>query len=98
MHPPARKAEHGYMRALIIVRRGASERFQIVQEMFAGEAVEPIWDRRRGERRERRDPITAERRRSDRRGPPPVTWTALDFVVVHLAHRQGHAPGGPAWR
>ena len=33
------------MRALTIVRRGASERAQILRETFAGEPVELIWDR-----------------------------------------------------
>ena len=82
MHPPERKAEQGSVRALVIVRRGASERFQILQETFAGEPVELTWDRRVGQRRQSRYPITTERRRSDRRGLPPVTWTALDFVVA----------------
>ena len=86
------------MRALTIVRRGASERAQILRETFAGEPVELIWDRRLDERRQRRESITTERRRSDRRGPPPVTWTALDFVVIPLADRPEHAPEGPAWR
>jgi hypothetical protein len=76
------------MRALIIVRRGASERAQILRETFAGEPVELIRDRRLGERRQiRGDPITIERRRRDRRGLPPITWPALDFVVVHRPDR-----------
>ncbi len=85
MRPPGHRVESAAsMRTRVIVRRGASERFQILQETFAGEPVELIRDRRLGERRQiGGDPITTERRRSDRRGLPPITWTALDFVVVH---------------
>ncbi len=84
MRPPGRRVESAAsMRTRVIVRRGASERFQILQDTVAGDPVDLTWDRRAGERRHRPHPVTAERRRSDRRGLPPVTWTALDFVVVH---------------
>ena len=78
-----RKAESGVpMRTQVIVRRGAAERFRVLQEMFAGEPVAILWDRRAGERRQYRAPLTTDRRRTDRRAPPPVTWATLDFVMV----------------
>ena len=84
------------MRTLVIVRRGAVERFRVLQETFAEEPVEIMWDRRAGDRRQRRSPPTTDRRRRERRGPPPVTWTALDFVMLSLPDRQEDAPGASA--
>jgi hypothetical protein len=46
-----------------------------------------IWDRRRNERRRTRRPTGHERRRTERRGSPPETWTRLGFHLV---------PGGTA--
>ena len=88
MRPRGHRAEAGSMRTLAIVRRGAAERFQVLQKTFAGDPVEIIWDRRAGERRQHRSPVMTDWRRSDRREVPPVTWTALDFVVVHVADRR----------
>ncbi len=57
-------------------------RFEFLTHTFAAHGVDIIWDRRVGERRQRTAPIGIERRRADRRGPPPVSWDALDFVIV----------------
>jgi hypothetical protein len=107
------------MPLLIIVRRGQTERFELVKGAF-GQTAEIIWDRRlaerrrpenetdvdrrRGERRhlheeefvlglvddrrttprrERMEPRSPERRQRERRGLPPVSWTALDCIVIH---------------
>jgi hypothetical protein len=68
----------------IVVRNGAFERFSALRADFAPEGVTVVWDRRS---RERRRPSSehspgGERRREDRRGPIPGSWTLLDFVVV----------------
>lgn len=70
------------MVVLMVVRRGADERFRFLQEAFAHEPVTIIWDRRAAERRRgaSRWP-EGERRFQERRRPPPATWTALHFVV-----------------
>ncbi len=97
MRPPGHRGESAAsLRPRVIIRRGASERFQILQGTVAGDPVDLTWDRRAGARRHHPHPVTAERCRSDRLGLPPATWTALDFVVVHLPHRQEHLEDGLA--
>ena len=49
------------MPALIIIRRGATERFRLLQGVFAREPVEILWDRRVRQRRQRRAPTAMER-------------------------------------
>ena len=66
----------------IIVRRGASRRFDSLKTNTAALPVEVSWDRRTDDRRESRQPASVERRAGDRRKPPPFTWDAADFVVV----------------
>jgi hypothetical protein len=47
-----------------------------------------VWDRRAGERRRHSaDTGRVDRRRADRRGSAPASWTLLDFLVVpsHLS-------------
>lgn len=66
---------------LTIVRRGASERFCLLQQEFAGEPVSVTWDRRMAERR-RTQSSSTEHRQHDRRRPPPTSWTTLDFLIV----------------
>ena len=85
MRPPGRGGESEVpMQTQVIVRRGAAERFRVLQEACAGEPVSILWDRRVGECRQRRAPPSTDQRRRERRGPAPVTWTALDFVMVSL--------------
>ena len=66
----------------IIVRRGASRRFDSLKRNTADLPVVISWDRRTEDRRESRQPASVERRSGDRRKPPPFTWEAADFVVV----------------
>lgn len=111
----------------IIVRRGKTDRFRYLQEAFADDPVEIMWDRRVEDRRQRPDGAaverrhgerrhvpgeghppdwefrrslerrlrpevrTTERRAADRRRPAPLTWTALDFLVV-ARRRVGDRP------
>jgi hypothetical protein len=66
----------------IIVRRGASRRFESLKRKTADLPVVVSWDRRTEDRRESRQSPPVERRSSDRRKTPPFTWEAADFVVV----------------
>ena len=70
--------------ALVVVRTGAVDRFAALRSAFAPEGVDVVWDRRVGERRRSSDDASpgSERRRRDRRGLEPVSWTLLDFLVV----------------
>jgi hypothetical protein len=68
--------------ALIVVRAGAVDRFAALRAAFAPEGVDVVWDRRAGERRRSSEPAGSERRRRDRRGSEPASWTLLDFLVV----------------
>jgi hypothetical protein len=70
--------------ALIVVRAGAVDRFAALKAAFAPEGVDVVWDRRLGERRRSSSDSAqgSERRRSDRRGSIPVSWSLLDFLVV----------------
>ncbi|HEY7791565.1 MAG TPA: hypothetical protein VIC33_13695 [Vicinamibacterales bacterium] len=72
----------------MIVRRGCSQTFDRLQEMFADDGeIQVVWDRRATDRR-RRDrrgaprQESADRRQTDRRKPTPQSWLTLDFIVV----------------
>ena len=69
---------------LVIVRRGATERFEFLNTRLAGEPVRISWDRRIADRRQTKHRMTVERRQGDRRGPPPLTWSAGGFVIARL--------------
>lgn len=69
-------------RLLVIVRRGATERFESLNTRLAGEPVQISWDRRVVNRRQTRQRMRIERRQGDRRGPPPLTWPAGGFVIT----------------
>jgi hypothetical protein len=59
---------------------------------MAGAGVAVIWDRRRSDRRRiARRPVGHERRRADRRGAPPETWTRLGFQLVPTDAADGTA-------
>jgi len=69
--------------ALIVVRAGAVDRFAALKSAFAPEGIDVVWDRRLGERRRSPDDSArADRRRRDRRGSTPASWSLLDFLVV----------------
>ena len=68
----------------VIIRRGAAGRFGARATAFQTEPdVTICWDRRQGERRTQRIVPQHERRLGRaRRGRPPMTWDALDFLVT----------------
>ena len=66
----------------LIVRRGASGRFEALTRKTADLPVVVSWDRRTEDRRASQESIPVERRSSDRRKTPPFTWDAADFVVA----------------
>ena len=66
---------------LMVVQRGESalaERLRAVARPW----VPLILDRRHRERRTPDGPVPGDRRRKDRRGSPPATWSTLRFLVV----------------
>ena len=69
---------------VFVVRRGGAERFQSLRETFAGPPISAaiIWDRRATDRRHRARVAASDRRRAERRGPEPSSWTALEFLVT----------------
>ena len=78
----------------IIVRRGASRRFDSLKSNTADLPVVVSWDRRTEDRRASRQPASVERRSGDRRKTPPFTWDAADFIVVGDA-QEPDAPAAP---
>ena len=77
-----RVAERRRPDTLAAVDRRRRERRHLHEEEFVLGLVE---DRRAALRRERMEPRSPERRRGERRGPLPVSWTALDCVVIHVS-------------
>jgi hypothetical protein len=69
-------------RIQLIVRRGARERFQKLKEKTKALPVSVVWDARKDDRRRASARVSEDRRANDRRGRPPFTWDAGDFVVV----------------
>jgi hypothetical protein len=69
---------------LVIVRRGHFATFELLTRTFADDlSVQIIWDRRIGERRRTSDgPGDGERRRTDRRRPPPTQWGQLNYMIA----------------
>jgi hypothetical protein len=65
----------------VIVRRGATDRFALLERELAEETVRVVWDRRVHERRQDGRP-SAERRRSERRRTASSSWSTLDFTIV----------------
>jgi hypothetical protein len=80
-------------RLLVIVRRGATERFDLLNTRLAGEPVQISWDRRIADRRQRKQRVRLERRHGDRRGSPPLTWPAGGFVITRQPAESVHASG-----
>jgi hypothetical protein len=67
---------------LAVVHRDYTEVFAFLQRHFAHDSVEVLWDRRIDERRGIRGGVAPERRRGDRRRPPPLTWTTLGMLLI----------------
>jgi hypothetical protein len=68
---------------LVVVQRGEQALYtRLTAQPWTG-GVRVIWDRRGGERRTTGQPARVDRRRRDRRGPPPDTWEAMGFRMVH---------------
>jgi len=69
---------------LVVVRAGAVDRFAALKSALAPDGVDVVWDRRLGDRRRSADDSTQapDRRRLDRRGSMPASWSLLDFLVV----------------
>lgn len=67
-----------------MVRRGEDGVFQAFEQHFHDdpdvEAV--IWDRRARDRRSAPRPVPIERRRGERRGTPPTSWSIFGFLFA----------------
>lgn len=72
------------VKQVIVVRRGCEERFRSLHQTFSEPPLSAkiVWDRRQGQRRVRERNPDLDRRRSERRGPEPSSWAALDFLVA----------------
>jgi hypothetical protein len=69
----------------IVVRRGASRRFDALKNQTSELPVVVTWDRRKTDRRAGSNPsmeVPRDRRANERRQEPPFTWEVADFVVV----------------
>ena len=66
----------------LIVRRGALRRFDKLKQATAELPVKLTWDRRVNDGRGAVKPGQREPGYSERRGAPPYTWDAADFLVV----------------
>src|SRR5690349_15111409 len=79
---PATATDNGDGKTVIRVKRGALRRFDQLKTKSDGLPVEVKWDRRTSERRAEPSAETPNRRKKERRQPPPFTWDAAEFVVV----------------
>jgi hypothetical protein len=61
----------------MVVRRGATPRFEALTRKTRHLNVQVVWDRRT-EEQDAAEP----RQHENRRGAPPFTWDVADFVVV----------------
>ena len=59
----------------------------LMQEKTKELPVNVVWDARKEDRRRASADVADDRRASDRRGKPPFTWDAGDFVVVEKKPR-----------
>jgi hypothetical protein len=88
------KAKVGSPVVALIVRRGARRRFRKLKEKTTNLPVKVEWDRREGERRTAASgKADRNRRKGDRRQPPPFTWDAGDFVVVERTDQRCRRSG-----
>ena len=84
------------VKQVIIVRRGCDDRYHAMLDTFGVEPLSAtiVWDRRHGDRRLRAHAAGAERRRTDRRGAEPNSWSALDFLVARAVDAQAQDGSG----
>jgi hypothetical protein len=83
----------------IVVRRGASRRFDALKKKTTELPVVVSWDRRKTDRRASSTPsmqVPRNRRATDRRKDPPFTWELADFVVVDPPLYAAATPKGKA--
>ncbi len=72
----------------LIVRRELSPAYYFFLQTFADtNRLAVVIDRRVGDRRRQPRRAFAERRRVDRRGAIPLSWSQGDFIVVREAER-----------
>ena len=71
----------------LVVRRGASGRFDKLKKKTEHLPVSVVWDRRTTERRKASRDMESDRRSADRRAQPPFTWDLSDFVLVERSQR-----------
>jgi len=77
----------------LIVARDSEALCQVLQETFAGKgSFTIVVDRRRADRRQRVQPVMAERRRRERRSLPSLVEDLRQwpYVVVRPYYRQPH--------
>lgn len=69
---------------IAVVRRGETAVFRALLRSLEAQPgpAQVIWDRRASERRKARRPGSLERRRGDRRTPPPQTWSRRGFFYA----------------
>ena len=67
---------------LVVVQRGEQALYARLAATPWKARVSVIWDRRQGERRTTYGPSRVDRRRQDRRGLPPDTWSAMSYLMV----------------
>ena len=82
---------------LMIVRRGCTDTYQTLNEMFeAKRPVTVIWDRRFVDRRQTSaDYLPGERRCENRRKAPTPDWRTRDFILVRVPG-VSDTPTGPS--
>jgi hypothetical protein len=66
----------------LVVRRGALRRFHLLKKKSAHLPVEVVWDRRQEDRRTTPNKAAPNRRVTERRQKPPLTWELAEFVVA----------------
>ena len=86
------------VKQVIIVSRGGIERFRSLRDTFGSPPISAkiIWDRRQRDRRRRAQVAPSDRRRAERRGSEPSSWSALDFLVTGPTGNQRAANGSVA--
>jgi hypothetical protein len=69
---------------MIVVRRCRFLTYELLRRTFGNDPnVEIIWDRRKADRRNAQREFLDNRRLVQRRLPPPVQWTRLDYLFTH---------------